>query len=204
MAEKPTSNELVVLVHGMGRTRFSMRSMARALRREGYDILNWGYSSTRFKVPELATQLTARVAERGQHYARVHFVGHSLGTVLTRLVLAQPTSWTPGRVVMLAPPNQGSRSADRYAPWLSWLLKPLPELRTIPTSLARSTKLRAGVEAGIIAARFDGKVAVAETMLVGIDAHVIVPAIHTFLMSRRDVQKLTINFLRTGSFDDRS
>ena len=192
--------ELVVLVHGMGRTRFSMRSMARALSRNGYDILNWGYSSMRYTVPELAEQLSAKVRERAAGYERVHFVGHSLGTVLIRMVLAQPTSWTPGRVVMLAPPNQGSSTADRYARWLAWLFKPLPELRTHATSLARTVPLRAGVEAGIIAAKYDGKVAVAETRLAGVAAHVVVPAIHSFLMSRRDVQRLTIGFLRTGSF----
>ena len=201
MRSTGVTGELVVLVHGMGRTRFSMHAMARALRRNGYDILNWGFSSTRFSVSELAEQLASSVQDRSTDYARVHFVGHSLGTVLIRMVLARQTSWTPGRVVMLAPPNQGSRSADRYARWLGWLLTPLPELRTYASSLARTVPLRAGVEAGIIAAKYDGKVAVAETRLDGIDAHIVVPAIHTFLMSRRDVQRLTIDFLRTGSFE---
>src|SRR5690606_929213 len=37
--------ELVVLVHGLGRTSLSMWPLARALEREGFEVLNWGYSS---------------------------------------------------------------------------------------------------------------------------------------------------------------
>ena len=43
-ASAPT-RELVVLVHGMGRTPLSMLPLQRALERDGYRVLNFGYSS---------------------------------------------------------------------------------------------------------------------------------------------------------------
>ncbi|MDP9348284.1 MAG: hypothetical protein M3P24_03955, partial [Gemmatimonadota bacterium] len=133
--------------------------------------------------------------------ARVHFVGHSLGNVIVRWVLANQPPVSAGRVVMLAPPNQGSRTADRYARWLGWLLRPLPELRTDSTGIVRTLSLPPGVEVGVIAGRYDGKVRVAETHLAGQAGHRVVPSAHTFIMNRRDVRRLTLKFLREGRFE---
>lgn len=194
------STELVVLVHGMGRTRYSMLPLARALDEEGYDVVNWGYSSVCCTIAELGADLAAEL--RGVAGTRtVHFVGHSLGNIVVRWVLASEPRLRTGRVVMLAPPNQGSHEADRLAPWLGWLLKPLAEIRTDPASTARTLPLPAEVEVGIIAGRDDGKVDEEETYLAGAVDHVVVPAVHSFLMFRRDVTALTLEFLRVGSFD---
>jgi triacylglycerol lipase len=196
------SRELVVLVHGMGRTSASMVVLARTLEREGFHVLNWGYSSTCCSVAQLGERLAADLgSDRIANYKRVHFVGHSLGTVIIRSVLANDTSIEHvGRVVMLAPPNQGSRKADRTAKLLGRWLKPLPELQTTSTSTARVLAVPSGIQVGVIAGRYDGKVEVAETHLDGESAHVVVPATHSLLMFRSDVRDLTIRFLRTGSF----
>lgn len=194
--------ELVVLVHGMGRTPVSMSLLARALKREGYHVLNWGYSSRCCSVAQLGQRLTVDLrAYRGSEWDRVHFVGHSLGTVIIRWVLANDTiSQRVGRVVMLAPPNQGSHKADLTAKRFGRFLKPLPELQTTPTSTARLLVVPSHVAVGVIAGKYDGKVSIAETHLKGEAAHIIVPASHSFLMLRSDVKTLTIRFLRTGSF----
>lgn len=199
--QRAEPGELVVLVHGMGRTPLSMLPLAWALEREGYQVMNWGYSSYSHTVPELGRRLADDLESRGgSHPRRVHFVGHSLGNIVIRWVLAHDPPEGAGRVVMLAPPNQGSRVADRYARWLGWLLKPLPELATREGSTARGIPLPSGVEVGVIAGRDDGKVSVAETHLAGQRAHVVVPSAHTFIMTRTDVARLTSRFLREGRF----
>jgi hypothetical protein len=101
---------------------------------------------------------------------------------------------------MLAPPNQGSQMADALAPWIGWLLKPLPELTTDPLSTARSVAVPREVAIGIIAGEWDAKVSVEETRLLGAVDHVSVPAWHTYLMYRSDVHRLVIAFLRDGRF----
>ena len=193
--------ELVVLVHGMGRTPLSMLPLERRLEREGYVVLNWGYSSTCCGVAELSARLRRAVEDHPAADGRVHFVSHSLGGILVRRVLAEDDlPFATGRVVMLAPPNQGSRAADRLAPALGWLLRPLPELRTDAMRSASSLAVAAEVEVGVIAGRYDAKVSVAESWLEGMDGHVVVPATHGFLMLRGDVQRLVLQFLRDGAF----
>jgi pimeloyl-ACP methyl ester carboxylesterase len=194
--------DLVILVHGMGRTRFSMRPLQRALEAEGYEVISYGYPSRRARVAELGPGLADRIEreEARADVARVHLVGHSLGNILIRWTLANRRPAKLGRVVMLAPPNQGARWADYFAGSMSWFSKPLTDLTTSPTSTARTLPTPQGVEIGVIAGSRDITVRLPETMLEGQTDHVVVPSGHTFIMRRRIVHRLTIRFLRTGAF----
>lgn len=190
--------DLVVLVHGMGRTPLSMLRMERALERAGFEVLNWGYSSSCCRVDQLADRLRDDLGRHtGGRPTRVHFVAHSLGTVIVRAALSEGIGPVDaGRIVLLAPPSRGARSADRAAPWLGWLLPPLADLAT-SSSAAASVIWPAGAEIAVLAGRFDGKVSIAEASLEGA-ALVVLPATHTFLMMRGDAIRLTLEFLRTG------
>ncbi len=193
--------DLVVLVHGMGRTRLSMLPLQWELERGGFEVLNWGYGSTSESVAEIGAALATTVdsAHAAIPGRPIHFVGHSLGNIVVRWMLANRRPEGVGRVVMLAPPNRGSRYADRFAPWLGWLLKPLSELTTAAGSTVRSLPDSVGAEFAIVAGAGDGKVSVEETDLPGAAVRVVVPSGHTFIMARRDVQHLVLAFLRGGS-----
>ncbi len=192
--------EVVFVVHGMGRSRLSMGAVAESLERDGYRVVNWGYSSTSMSVPELGDSLAARVARDAGHAPKVHFVGHSLGNIVARWAVAYHRPPNLGRMVMLAPPNQGSRAADRYSNAIGWYLRPIGELRTADGSTVRALPGVSGVDVGIVAGKYDDKVSVDETRLDGARETVVVPATHSFLMYRRDVQRLTRRFLRDGRF----
>jgi pimeloyl-ACP methyl ester carboxylesterase len=200
VAEAKDTRELVVLVHGMGRSPASMWLLARRLEADGYRVLNFGYPSTRGTVAELGARLARRAEQRTGRAPRVHFIGHSLGTVIIRSMLAQDPPENMGRVVMLAPPNQGSSAADRWAPHLGSVMPAIRELRTTPESTARTLALPEGVDVGIIAGARDRKVRVAETYLPGARDHVVVNGFHSFLMNRTDVHLLIVRFLRQGRF----
>lgn len=191
-----------MLAHGMGRTPVSMWRLGRWLGTRGYRVLNWGYSSYTQPVAALGERLARDVAAAAGSAAKVHFVGHSLGTVLIRWVLAHDPPRNAGRAVLLAPPNRGSARADAAMRYGSWLLPPLADLRTSPNAIAPALRLREGVEVGVIAGARDTKVRVEETYLEGAAGHVVVPAGHTFIMDRRDVRTLIERFLRTGSFEE--
>ncbi len=194
--------DLVVLVHGMGRSWLSMVPLARALEREGFRTECWDYASTRHDVPALCAQIAARVAALDLPTGtRVHFVGHSLGNLLIRGALGERPPAGTGRVVMLAPPNRGAAAAETWAPWLGWLWKPLPQLGPGEGGVACALPVPR-LEIGIIAGGVDGKVDVEETHLDGETDHVVVDAGHSFLMLRRDVQELTARFLRDGRFGE--
>lgn len=197
---QPDVRDLVVLAHGLVRTPASMWMLARSLRARGYRVLNWGYGSYSRPVAELGAMMARDVAAATGAAPRVHFVGHSLGTVIIRWVLAHAPPSDIGRVVMLAPPNRGASKADRVLRYGAWLLPPLADLCTNDGAAARALPAPAGVDVGIIAGVTDRTVKVAETHLDGAAGHVLVPGGHTFIMLRRDVRRLVHGFLETGSF----
>ena len=131
----------VVLLHGMGRTWRSMSPIARACERAGFETLNVGYPGTRWRLPAIVDLVRARLAAvNGSHAQanrgvpetgpRLHFVGHSLGCIVIRSIVAQDRPERLGRIVLMTPPNRGARLADRALPWLGWLMRPLPKSPT--------------------------------------------------------------------------
>ena len=202
----------VVLLHGMGRTWRSMSPIALACERAGFATMNVGYPSTRERLSALVEIVRARIAAANggpdpagrldpqrEAGARVHFVGHSLGCIVIRSILAHHRPEHLGRIVLMTPPNRGAVMADRALPWLGWLLRPLPDL-TIRGAVAASIPTPAGLEIGVIAGTRDRTVSLDETRLPGETDRALVPCGHSFLMRRRDVQEMTVRFLRTGRF----
>lgn len=201
-AEIGRADEVVVLVHGLGRSPLSMAPMARALEDEGYETLNWGYSSTCCSAQELGEGLARELEaiERAEP-AALHFVGHSLGSILIQIALEERPDLPPGEVVMLAPPNRGAKSADRYADLVGWFLVPLDDLTTDRQSTARRLSPRLeDRRVGVIAGARDGKVSVGESIHEAQDDHAVVSAAHTFIMARAEVQRLVRRFLDRGRF----
>jgi pimeloyl-ACP methyl ester carboxylesterase len=204
------------LLHGMARTPASMMILAARLKRAGYPVRLFGYSVTVESLDEIVDRFVERVRTEvgeGEEYA---VVGHSLGNVITRL--AGPRL-PPGfaRFAMLAPPNRFARSA--------WVMRKNPIFKAI----TRDTGQRLGdqvfyealprpdVPSLIIAgnagprARWlplgaepnDGILTVEESQLDGVPM-VQVPALHTWLMNRRDVFRAVRDFLAAGAVENRS
>lgn len=204
--------DVVVLLHGMGRTWRSMSPIARACERAGFTTINVGYPGTRRRLAEIVAIVGPRIAAANggpgaagppapgrEPGGRVHFVGHSLGCLVIRSIVAQHRPDRLGRIVLMTPPNRGALLADRVLPWLGWLLRPLPDL-TIGGAVAASIPTPAGLEIGVIAGTRDRTVSLDETRLQGETDRAHVPCGHSFLMRRRDVQEMTVRFLRTGRF----
>lgn len=213
-------DELVVLLHGLGRTPLSMVDMARFLRASGYSTCNQGYPSRDRSIEALAPYVASAVQRgRAAGYEHIHFVTHSLGGILVRyyLTLSQPN--LPGSVVMLAPPNHGSEIVDALeaVPGFAELMGPAAlQLSTDPNSLPNQLPemgLPVGVIAGdrssdpwfsaLFTAASDGKVSVPSTELLTMRDHIVLPVGHTLMMHDAEVQQAVLNFLQHQSFTPR-
>ena len=212
-------NECVILLHGMGRTAFSLGPIESALEGEGYQVWNHSYPSLTQSVDEVAgPALEAALnfcQEKGAH--KVHFVTHSLGGIIVRYYLQDRHIAGLGRIVMLAPPNRGSEVTDQMKDGFFYRTFMGPagqELGTDSDSLPNRLKPIPG-EIGIIAGEKDGaswflpeipgeddgKVAVERTKLAEMKDFLLVEAGHTFIMRDEEVIRQILFFIRNGVFD---
>jgi pimeloyl-ACP methyl ester carboxylesterase len=208
----------VVLLHGLCRTKSSMRTMELALQNAGFCVVNVDYPSRTAGIEKLSDDAIGMALESPllKDCPKIHFVTHSLGGILVRSYFKRHPSARLGRVVMLGPPNQGSEVVDRLGSWRLFRKLNGPaggELGTGPGSTP-NTLGPVGFEMGVIAGDRsinwinslmikgidDGKVSVERTKVAGMKEHLIVHSPHPFLMQNRAVIANTIQFLKTGSF----
>ena len=211
--------EQVILLHGLCRSSRSMEPMARELAGAGYKVWNVDYPSRTAPIGQLAESVVGRaVADcESSGATRINFVTHSLGGILVRYYLAHHPVPLLGRVVMLAPPNQGSEIVDKLGG--ARLFKKINgpagnELGTDPDSVPNRldpANFPVGIIAGtrsinwinslMIPGPDDGKVSVERTKLAGMTDWIAIPATHPFIMRNKTAMAQAIVFLRTGKFD---
>jgi triacylglycerol lipase len=209
----------VVLLHGLGRTAFSMMPLALELRATGYFVVNQGYPSTRKNWADLA-QVVAHSIKRCEMQSPegpIHFVTHSMGAIVLREYFAHHAGAPRfSNSVLLGPPNHGSEIVDAWGKrwWFRMILgrsgSSLSTDAGAPPAQLPSLPFPFGVIAGNSAGKnlllpampapHDGKVSVASTKLVGMQDFTTVPIGHTWLPNAKPVRKLVLKFLKTGAF----
>lgn len=215
--------DLVVLVHGLGRSSIVFWRLKPYLRRAGFEVEAYDYPSTRHDAATLTRMLIADLGRWADGGRRVHMVGHSMGGILIRGALLEPPPFELGRIVMIGSPNKGAGVLNRmgHRPFTSWYFGPAAR------DLAVGSPYLAGLgvpeaEIGVIAGttrwhllnpiayvnRFlaldvpnDGTVEVANTHLDGMSDFMALPANHTIMCQNRRVMHQVLAFLRDGHFD---
>ncbi|MGB5569309.1 MAG: alpha/beta fold hydrolase [Sedimenticolaceae bacterium] len=206
----------VILLHGMARTARSMKPLVRDLCRAGYRVHNVDYPTRPYDVAGLVERYVRPAVAACGSDLPVHVVTHSMGGILIRYCL-QSTDLPPGsRIVMLAPPNNGSEVADRVRHWPAyrWFMGPVgQQLGTGPDSIVH--RLRpVSAEIGVIAARRsiqpwfstlipgpdDGAVSVESTRLAEMRDFIVVDSSHSLMLFNGEVRRQVGHFLSTGRF----
>jgi pimeloyl-ACP methyl ester carboxylesterase len=229
----PMKGKAVLVLSGLGDSRIHAEPLAEYLEQEGgFLTFCVGYPSLFSDVGTFAKSL-ASVIKHLDGVTEIDLVGHSLGNLVIRRYLGDQTDAAKGltpdprikRIVMIAPPNNGSELAVQYADHPAFVFglgAAGQELGKRWNELA-PTLATPACEFGIIAGgrgddggllpKFegndllptlkgdnDGVLTVASTRLPGATDFIVVRRMHVMMLNSRTVMEYTLRFLEHGYF----
>ena len=213
MSQRP---ECVIVLHGILRSSKHMASLARFLENQGYRVININYPSTKRDLISLSQETWQQISKQISEEETINFVGYSMGGLLARVIINQHMIKNLGKVIMIGTPNKGSQIADflKNNRMYREILGPAGQQLTTDQSKSKNILGKVNYELGIIAGSMgvyplgwlllkgknDGRVTVENTKIDGMQDHIIVPRPHFYLPYSKQVQRLTLNFLRYGKF----
>jgi triacylglycerol lipase len=213
------TNECVIILHGIARTKWSMSKLDKYLAERGYKTVNMDYPSTSKSIEHIAERYVSKSVDQckeGQ-VDKIHFVTHSMGGIVVRQYLQANSLPEGSRLVMLSPPNQGSEVTDYLKDFFlyQWITGPAgQQLGTDNESLPNNLK-PVGIEVGVISGDKslnpwfssvvtgpdDGTVSIAEVQLKEMADFIVVDSTHTFIMRDPLVHQQVFHFLQNGEFN---
>ena len=211
-------SEAIILLHGLARTSRSMSRAGKLLAAYGYKIVNVDYPSRKNTIETLAFDYIPPALKQcaSEDINKIHFLTHSMGGILIRYYLSSQRIDKLGRVVMLAPPNQGSELVDKMAGWLIFKVANGPaglqmgtDKNSLPCTLG-PVNFPTGIIAGdktvnpLLSSLFpetnDGKVSVCRAQVEGMRDFIVLPYSHTFIMQHVAVIEQALHFIQQGYF----
>ena len=212
------SDHLVLCLHGYFRSKDSMGAMVRALSKAGYEAHGVNYPSTRQGLQDHADQVEL-LLNRAQGVRQVSFVTHSMGGIVTRVLLGrEQASWrqrlTPHRLVMIGTPNKGAHMAAHIQSLPKAGAIVGPSMRQITPEQAADIPMPTIPVGTIAGIRGDGRgfnpllpgeddmtVSLESAHLDGAEDQLTVPyGLHTVMMMQPTIIEATKRYLRTGRF----
>ncbi len=218
---KPLGPKVVIALHGLCRSRGVMIPMCDYLQKNSdFETVNVCYASTRLSLGENADALAKVIANLGP-VREINFVAHSYGNIVIRRYMAD--SVKAGRrdprikrMVMLAPPNNGSQLANMFKNnavfglvWGSGGKAVTNWKETAPTLIqpfcqfgiiAGGAKGGAAMTNPLLSTDNDLVVRVEETTLSTANDFKLTSLTHDAFMTSPISQKQTLHFLLNGQF----
>ena len=206
----------VILIHGIGRSSKCFNAMAAKLKDEDCTIVGFDYPSTRVPIQASAAYLHS-VLQSLEGIQSIDVVAHSMGGLLLRSYLSKYKEPRFHRAVLVGVPNKGAQMADflKNNPLFKAFFGPAGQqlvtgkdglVETLPTP-----EFEFGVMAGgrsqvrgfnpLLPGDNDSTVTVASTRLPGAADFLLLPVIHSFLMTDKSGIAAVQNFLKHGRFD---
>jgi len=204
--------ETVIVLHGLWLARWTVEPLRRSLAARGFRSIAFGYASMNADLDTNAHALLDFVEKVGG--GQVHFVGHSLGGLVTLRALAIAGRALTGRTVLLGAPSQGCKVVDAVmqrpggsrivghsiAQWQRGQAVEAVGHHTIG-AIAGSRALGIGSLFTRIPRPHDGCIRVEETYMPGLADHLVMDVSHSGMLTSRKVAHQTDIFLRTGRFE---
>jgi len=201
----------VVFIHGLWMLGTDMALLRRRVKRCGFKVSQFSYSSVRKSPRESAVQLQTFL--QTIEAERLHFVAHSLGGLVVRHLFDLYPEQRRGNILTLGTPHHGSQVAQQFQHSFigrltlgksieQGLLGGAPQWHA-PNPLgviAGVGKLGIGRLIASLSKENDGTIAVSETHLVGEADHITMACSHMGLVYKQSVAKQVCTFLKQGHF----
>ncbi len=212
------NKQCVVLVHGLWRSAWAMRSIEKDLNAYAYQTVNISYPSTSMSIPDIAEHYLPPAIESCQQAGaeQIHFVSHSMGGIVVRQYLQNNHMPAGSKVVMLSPPNQGSELSERFgdAGWYQFFVGPagvsLSQKQGGIISKLKTIKEPVGIIAGYrewslwpstwLPKPNDGTVSVESMKLAEMDDFMLINSGHAMMRYNDTIHQQIRYFLTTGEF----
>jgi len=212
----------VYLIHGYGGLGIEMEIIHKAIEKAGYVSEIYTYPSLVKDVDSVGRMLFDKIQK--ENYDTVSFVTHSMGALVVRSLFENLDSLTSFpfiyRIVMIAPPNNGSPVADYFSKFSYLKFIVGPNLNNLTTnSLTGASKYPIPTcEVGLIACNFGKKkglnifikddndgVLIPEQTKLGIEKDIVfVKSWHVGLLFDQKVIKNVTTFLQNGKFETKN
>ncbi len=210
----------VYIVHGILGNKGEYTRMRKVLHENNFETVFFAYKSRKTTIPEASKQLYELI--KSENPDSFSIITHSLGGLIARGLLThlEQDAELPKmkRVVMVAPPNQGTVAGNfmhRYS-LFRWILGVnLRDVMNDDESLALKLPVKFEAEVGIIAGISecksgynpfvegdnDGEIRPEETRLGTENDFITVKANHVSILRKNETIQQTIQFLKNGSFN---
>ena len=175
-----------------------MMPLQARLRKRWPVCLIWSYRSWRQSLRDHASGLSQFLAEEVSGVERVHFVAHSMGSIVLRTMLATRPMPNLGNTVFLGPPHHGTPKADAFCRRFGERLRTIAELKSSDESFVNQLPPWNYGPACVIQADGDFLIPPKQTELEGITQYASVPGPHSFLLVSSKAATLAARFLETG------
>lgn len=211
--------DYVLLVHGLWNSPVSMVKIGNRLMNENYNVINVGYPSTEREVKAISRGYLKEVIKKNcpNKTKKIHFVTHSMGGIIVRDYINDSENISRfGKVIMLAPPNNGSEIIDNVKgiKVIEKILGPAGMAlgtgeKDIPKTLGEA-KVPTGVVIGtgklfpflslFVDEENDGCVTIESAKLEGMKDFKVEKSSHTMITFDDQVIEYVVNFLKLEKF----
>ncbi len=216
--ENPDSDTLVILCHGWRSGPAKLKQLALFLRKHKFAVYRLNLSTTFGAVSTIMKQSKNQLTKIkfGQDYKKLHFVGHSFGGIITKIILNEYKFANSDKFISIGTPWDSTPSAKKIESKISFGDDPalfgngIKLLKISKASKIKNRKIKVGLIAGDkpfkekqdIGEDYDGTVPT--TSALSLTENVVDRKIfhlnHKELINSLDVGNSLLKFFKSGRF----